>query len=155
MAVMSGLQDELVAAFPPQPIPESLFDDPRGSFVTTYPDDTVFIAGVRDRAWNELTSAFVVEHGGAPSFMTPAMFVALIPAYLAALLRDDIETWMPENVLRTLTRQHEWDPEFDGRMELLTPLQRSTIARVLDALLASDRYDYIRDRIAAARASWQ
>lgn len=152
---MSELQQELVAVFPPRPLPESLFEDPHGSFVTTYSDDVAFMDGVRDRAWNELSPAFVEEHGGAPSFMTPTMFVALIPAYLACLLRGDTKSWEPQQILSQLTRkQHEWDPEFDGRKELMTPEQRAAIAHVLDALLAGDRYDYIHDRIAAARACW-
>ncbi len=90
------LLDEISAAFPSRTLEPSMFGE-RDGLWSVYADAD-FAAGAYGRTWNTLTPAFVEEHGGALRYMNPEAFVAMIPAYLTALIRGT-QNEMPALVL--------------------------------------------------------
>ncbi len=151
---MSDLQRALLDAFPPRSLERALLGDSTG-FWNTYIYAESFESGCPGKSWDQLTPEFVEFHHGALRWMNERVFAALVPAYLASLLRGDTQNELPDSVLRQLTRREEWEDEFDRRAAQLTEAQRAVIARVLEELARGERFDHYRPEINAALASWR
>ncbi len=146
------LLTDLAAAFPRRPFDASTFARANGSW-DAYTKAESFDADSQGRSWDMLGSAFVDAHGGALFFLNPDAFVAILPAYLAALLRGDTESEVAAFVLSQLTREAR--PEkFDTRLALLSRDQRIMVARILSALGETDPWSRYRPEIEVALASW-
>lgn len=150
---MSNLQRELLEQFPPRPLERSLLEDPTG-FWNTYIHVESFESGCSGMSWSQLTPEFIEFHHGALRWMNERAFAALVPAYLASLLRGDTQNELPDSILRQLTRREGWEDEFDGRAAQLTEAQRGVIARALEELARGERFAHYRPEINAALASW-
>jgi len=149
---MQNTLSKVVAAFPSHPFAPELFSRADETW-TAYFDHENFEAEVAGQSWDALTPRFVEAHARALRYMPPAAFARFLPAYIAALLRGESENELPELVLLQLTRRPGWESKFDGRMALLTPLQRALVVQVLEALAQGDRFPHFRDRIDAALLS--
>jgi len=144
---------ELTEAFPPRDLDAAAFARSNTAW-DAYTKAEAFDVGSQGRTWDELGSEFVDAHGGALFFLDPGAFVAVLPAYLAALLRGDTESEVSAFVFSQLTRAPR--PEkFDARNNLLAEPQRSAVAHVLEALTDSDHWSRYRTEIAAALDSWR
>ena len=153
---MSNPVAALASAFPSFPLePAALGHRGMWDPPDTYVDEATFEAGCRGRAWDALDSAFVDEHGGALFYVSPEAFAALVPAYLAALVKGDTEGQVPGLVAHQLTRREGWESTFDARLAELDVAQRRAIARVLDELANSPRWTHYADQFQAALASWR
>lgn len=151
---MTDLFAELIEAFPPRPLDPGLLADPIGIW-TTYIHDQEFEAEIPGHTWNTLSPAFVEYHCDALGWMTPGAFAAVLPAYLASLLRGDTENELPALVFLQLTRRPGWEEKFDTRVAELTGQQCMVTKDVLEALAKGDRFSHYRTKIDAALASWQ
>lgn len=136
--------DDLTHAFPPRPLNA---DQAFGASGTTYLNADAFRDGSRGQTWDRLASEFLEFHHDATVFLTPEAFVEYLPAFLAAVLKGGPElNGLPPFLRSALTRSR--DPSwFDARMDRLTAVQRSAVARALVALEESqtsryDRQDY-------------
>lgn len=119
-----------------------------------YPNAAEFDAESRGRTWEQLGAEFVDAHGGALYFLDPEAFVAVLPAYLAALLRDEIESQASAAVFSQLTREPR--PEkFDARIALLSESQRAAVAHALATLAGAKAWSLYHAKISAALDGWR
>src|SRR5229473_4474488 len=145
---------QVVEAFPPQPLKSATFADASGMW-DSYTENKAFGAGSEGRSWDMLGSEFVQFHFNALGYMNPNAFAAVIPAYLAALVKGDTQNQLPVLVLSQLTRKENWLERFDARVARLSERQRVVIARVLEALAQSDRFSHYNAETNAALDSWR
>lgn len=150
---MDELLAEISEAFPPRVLEEWMFGDKQGLWGVYA--DAAFAAGAYGRAWNSLELAFLEEHGGALRYMNKEAFVAILPAYLGALLHQT-QNEMPALVLSQLTPEADREMRFAARVDCLSPRQRRVVARVIQGLAATDRYQrFYREGVEAALATWR
>ena len=126
--------DELRAAFPPHPLnTEGVFAEWGGS----YTDGNSFKTGTHGKRWDELSARFLEYHHDALLFLGPAAVVDMIPAYLAAVLRQERELDMlPTFLINLLTRDTDSE-RFDARFGRLSSAQRQAITHALAAWAGS------------------
>lgn len=148
--------DELLAAiaeaFPAAPLGQDTFEDSLGMW-GGYLDAVAFESGALGRTWQELEPSFLEFHHDVMAYAGPETFAAVLPAYLAALVRkDEVSSGLPQFLLGALIRDERPRRQaiFDARMARLTERQRAVVARVLDALSRSARHEYYAAEIAQA-----
>lgn len=126
--------DELLTAFPPQPIEtERMFE----RWGVGYGNSQAFRTDARGKRWDELPVSFLEFHHDALLFMNPGAVSDVIPAYLAAALRRDPGLDMlPAFLLSVLNRSVERE-RFDERFEHLLPAKRQAITHALEAWAAA------------------
>ncbi|HEY4241548.1 MAG TPA: DUF6714 family protein [Kofleriaceae bacterium] len=117
--------EALVAAWPPHPI------EPSGPAWADESGGNAFRDGVRGKTWQELPGELLDYHRSQMSFLGPAEFREVLPAWLAAAMGKPTD--IQEALLYRLTPGRDVD-RFRARFEPLTPLQRNAIAQVLDVL---------------------
>jgi hypothetical protein len=134
--VIEEAVDALRAAFPPQPLdPDRARDEWHVGTIHT----TGFMDAVRGKPW----------------VLGPNALVAVLPAFLAAMLRRAPELHMvPTFLLGTLTREPATAQRFDARLGPLTLEQRRAIARALATWEASPQGADHRDWTREARNSY-
>ena len=152
-ATTDRLIAELTSVFFPTPFDAAAFARANGSW-DAYTKAEAFDVGSQGRAWDALGSDFVDAHGGALFFLAADAFVAILPAYLAALLRGEADSEMSAFVFSQLTRTPRPD-KFDARHALLSGPQKAAIAHVLEALAQSDHWSRYRPEIAASLDDWR
>ena len=150
----SDLLTQIAEAFPPEPLQSTTLADSTGMW-DSYTEARAFEAGTQGKPWDTLGSDFVQFHFNALGYMNPSAFAAVVPAYLAALVRGDTENQLPVLVLSQLTRKEGWEERFDARVGQLTKQQRVVIGRVLEALRRGGRFAHYRLEINAALDSWR
>lgn len=123
--------DALRSAFPPHPL------DTQGAFAdwgVSYTDGAKFKAGTHGRPWDALPAQLLVFHCDALGFLGPQAVADVIPAFLAAVLRQgDGLGMLPAFLLDVLTRGAEPDPRFDARFGGLSEAQRRAVRGALEA----------------------
>ena len=144
---------ELTSVFFPTPFDAAAFARANGSW-DAYTKAEAFDVGSQGKAWDALGSDFVDAHGGALFFLAADAFVAILPAYLAALLRGETDSEMSAFVFSQLTRTPRSD-KFDARYALLSGRQKAAIARVLEVLAQRDHGSRYRSQIAASLGDWR
>src|SRR3989442_662642 len=137
----SDLLAQIAEAFPPELLESATLADSAGMW-DSYTEAKAFEAGSQGKPWDTLGSEFVQFHFNALGYMNPTAFAAVIPAYLAALVRGDIENQLPVLVLSQLTRKKGWVERFDARVGRLTERQRAVVVRVLETLAKGDRFSH-------------
>jgi hypothetical protein len=138
---MPILERQVIQAFPPQPITVADFDDPTG-YWRHYPLAETFEQGCLGHDWRALQSALVETHEDALAWLSPAGFVAVLPAYLIALLRGNVEapSLLARSVFMHLARRSRWAKQFDARVRLLDGLQRRLLVGILEELVQRHPY---------------
>ena len=129
----------LRSLFPATPL------DPTDAFAqwgVTYLDVESYVAGSRGQLWHALPGSFLEYHDDALSFLGPVAFAAILPAYLDALLDDELILGsIPFAILPALSRPKSgsdaalWRQRFDARMDHLDADQRRLVVRVLTAFI--------------------
>jgi hypothetical protein len=135
------VHDELRAAFPADTIDATgAFDE----FGTTYPDAEPYTERLEGKTWPQLDRAYVVTRADALGFLGTRHLVAVLPAYLSALLDDGVWSPAADTLVLLLTRPEPGNktgvklPRFEALARALTPAQRTAIAAVLLAFAATD-----------------
>jgi hypothetical protein len=129
---MSPLLEEIIDVFPPKPLSISIFSDPTGRW-NSYPHAAQFMAECEGKSWDELSIPFLNFHEDSLRLLSPAAFVAIIPAHLAALLdtKSNYNLIMITSLTVHLQRRSRWVDVFDARFDLIDEMQRKVIIKVL------------------------
>lgn len=111
-------------AFPAEPL------DFAGA-LTGGTDDGEFRNAVVGRKWPDVDRALIGRRSDVLSFLQPEYFVAILPAFLQALVEDGTATGAPDTLLVVLDRDQE--PRFDKIARLMTSSQRALVADALES----------------------
>lgn len=135
--------DELRNVFPPHPLnTEGVFAEWGGS----YTDGKAFKAEAQGKGWDELSTRFLAFHHDALLFLGPEAVIDVIPACLAAVLRQDRGLGMlPRFLIGVLTRSDD-TRRFDARFGRLMPAQRQAITQALEVWQSVSIEDEDRQR---------
>jgi hypothetical protein len=140
---MDELVNVLVEAFPPKPLYEpSAFGDPAGMW-GGYLDAEAFESHIQGKSWDMLEPSFLEFHHDALAYFGPDAFVAVLPAYLVALIRhDDTLNMLSPFLLLSLRRKEKARSQaiFDARVARMTEHQRAAVTQVLEGLAQSARH---------------
>src|ERR1700685_4077926 len=150
---MKDMTPTIAKAFPPSIIDPKTFTS-YGPW-NSYPSATAFIEEIDGNSWNTIGHKFVDRHFLALSHTDPAGFVALLPAYVSALLSCKSQSQMVPLVLSQLTRTEEWPEKFDERAASLTNAQKAVVVQALEELHKDDCYPVYRAKIEQALDSWR
>jgi len=149
---MDALVTAVWAAFPARLLDEALFAEPNPGW-RAYLDGAAFEAAVVGRSWPELDRRLLERHHDVLGHAGPALFVAVLPAYLVALIEtSEPYQALPLYLLGALTRRDEprRRREFDQRVAGLADGQRALVARVLEALLTRKSHQFYRGELTGA-----
>lgn len=148
------LLDAIATAFPAPPIAPAVFADSTGLW-RAYIKDKSFESASTGKTWRTLPPALVDDHGSALGYMNLEAFVAVLPAYLTALVTGT-QSELPALVIGELTRKDAFRDTFDARVARMTVQQRSVIALVLESFARTDRFSRLYGaKIDEALASWR
>jgi hypothetical protein len=118
----------LRAAFPAEPLD---FKDA----LTGGTDGGKFRRAVDGRSWTELDPAWIGSRSDVLSFLEPAHFVAVLPAFLRLLVEEGTATGVHDTLMVVLDRVQE--PRFDKIAARMTCDQRGLVAVALELFAAS------------------
>jgi hypothetical protein len=133
--------EQIRAAFPTLPI------DAEGAFAqcgASYPDARQYMERLQGKTWDQLDRAYIVRRSDALGFLGTRHLVAVLPAYLCALVEDGV--WSLAAGMLTLilakpisgTDSGLGVTRFDALTEALTGGQRAAVAAALRAFAESD-----------------
>lgn len=147
--------DEIRAAFPAAPIQAD------GAFTqwgTSYPDARSYREQLDGKTWEQLDRTSLVRRSDALGFLGTQQLVAVLPAYLSALIEEGV--WSPAAGILTLilAEPHPGSDaglgqaRFSSLVEALSDAQRKVIATVLRAFAKADEGGSLGD---AAREAFE
>ena len=140
----------LEAAFPPVAIDRAMIDEPTSLWddYDDYPD----LAELEGNSWRDVDAAWLWKHPDMLVGCGDSLWRALLPAYLALLLRPlDRVNSLPWHVAGVLERNPERATKVDRRVAPLTHAQRAAIRAALVRLAAIHPFEA---PMARALASW-
>ncbi|MBX3155782.1 MAG: hypothetical protein KF773_07275 [Deltaproteobacteria bacterium] len=118
----------LRAAFPAEPLD---FNEA----LTGGTDGGKFRNAVDGKPWTELDQTLIGSRSDVLSFLEPAHFVAVLPAFLQALVEKGTATGVHDTLMVVLDREQE--PRFDKIASRMTDEQRVLVAEALELFAAS------------------
>lgn len=97
-------------------------------------DGGEFRNAVEGKPWTDVAPSLIGRRSDVLSFLQPAYFVAVLPAFLRSLVEDGTATGVPDTLLVVLDRTSE--PRFDKIAALMTEEQRAVVAEALERFAA-------------------
>ena len=99
-------------------------------------DGGEFRDAVDGKRWTEVDRTLIGRRSDVLSFLEPKHLVAVLPAFMHALVEEGTKTGIPDTLLLVLDAAAE--PRFSRIEQLLTDAQRAVVIEALEAFAANE-----------------